>query len=187
MERRDFFKKGLKTSAVIIAGSSLSSISVSNAEKTRVSVDADSMSKEALEHFLPGKKTCVESILLVGSDALGISVPVIPDIGLGLAGGIGLQGQTCAAIMGVAMVAGMAIGRKESEYAEKKKAVLKAVAEVFKEFEKKHGTTSCRKLTGLDLTTPEGKEKLKAGVKENKCSQFVDTAARLMADMLTKV
>lgn len=119
MERRDFLKKGLKTSAVIIAGSSLSSISDSK-DKTGVSVDADSMSKEALEHFLPGKKTCVESILLVGSDALGISVPVIPDIGLGLAGGIGLQGQTCAAIMGVAMVAGMAIGRKESEYSEKK-------------------------------------------------------------------
>ena len=187
MERREFLSKSLKTGAAIAVSSTLVSSSALALEKARTPIDPDSMSKAALEHFLPGKKTCVESMLLVGADALGIECPVIPDIGLGLAGGVGLQGRTCGAILGAAMVAGMAIGPKESDYDAKKKKVLTAAAKVFKEFEKKHGSADCRMLTGLDLTTPEGKEKLKTSVKKETCSQFVDTATRLMAEMLANV
>ena len=186
MERRDFLKNSLKTGAAIMAGSALVSGAVRAAQKTAAPIEPDSMSKAALEHFLPGKKTCVEAMLLVGADTLGIESPLIPDIGLGLAGGVGLQGRTCGAILGAAMVAGMAIGPKISDYDKKKKAVLKAVAKIFSEFEKKHGSTDCRKLCGLNLTTPEGMAKLKAGVKKETCSQFVDTATRLMAEMLAK-
>jgi len=187
MERRAFLKNSLKTGAAIVAGSALVSDSALAEQKKLTPIDPDSMSKAALEHFLPGGKTCVESMLLVGADALGIQTPVIPDIGLGVAGGIGLQGRTCGAIIGAAMVAGMAIGPKESEYKKKKMAVLSAAGKIFKEFEKEHGSTDCRKLCGLDLTTPEGRQKLEADVKKDTCSQFVDTAARLMAEMLNNV
>jgi len=184
MERRDFLKNSLKTSAALMVGSVLVSNLANSEQKAAGTIDPDSMAKAALEHFLPGGMTCVESMLLVGADALGIKTPVIPDIGLGLAGGIGLQGRICGAITGAAMVAGMAIGPKEAEYKKKKKAVLSAAGKIFKEFEKKHGSIDCRQLCGLDLTTPEGRKKLESVVKEKTCSQFVDTATRLMAEML---
>jgi len=187
VERREFLKNSLKTGAAIVAGSTLVSSSALAAENKTAPIDPDSMSKAAREHFLPGGKTCVESMLLAGADALGIKTPVIPDIGLGVAGGIGLQGRTCGVIIGAAMVAGMAIGPKESEYKKKKMASLSAAGKIFKAFETKHGSTDCRKLCGLDLTTPEGRKKLQASVKKDTCSQYVDTAARLMADMLNNV
>jgi len=187
MERREFLKNSLKTGATIVAGSAFVGGVALAEQKKSTPIEPDSMSKSALEHFLPGGKTCVESMILAGTNALGIKTEVIPDIGLGVAGGVGLQGRTCGAIIGAAMVAGMAIGPKESEYKKKKMASLSAAGKIFKEFEKRHGSTDCRKLCGLDLTTPEGRKKLKASVKKDTCSQFVDTAARLMADMLNNV
>ena len=187
MKRREFLSTSLKTGAAVVAGSSLVVGSVLASEKKSAPIEPDSMSKAALAHFLPGGKTCVESLLLVGADALGIECPVIPDIGLGLAGGVGLQGRTCGVILGAAMVAGMAIGPKKSEYKQKKMAVLSAAGKIAQDFEKKHGSTDCRKLCGLDLTTPEGRQKLEASVKRETCSQFVDTGARLMAEMLANV
>jgi C_GCAxxG_C_C family probable redox protein len=184
MERREFLKSSLKMGAVIVAGSALVNSPASAVQKAATPMDPDSVAEAALKHFLPGKKTCVESMLLAGADALGIESPLIPDIGLGIAGGVGLQGRTCGAILGAAMVASILMGQKESDYDKKKKAALGAAAKIFNEFEKKHGTTDCRKLTGLDLTTPEGKAKLKASVKQETCSQFVDTGARLLAEIL---
>jgi len=187
MKRREFLSKSLQSGAAVVVGSTLVTGSALSSEKATVTIEPDSMSKAALEHFVPGGKTCVESLLLAGADALGIECPVIPDVGLGLAGGIGLQGCTCGAITGAAMVAGMAIGPKESEYKKKKMAALSATGKIFQEFEKKHGSTDCRKLCGLDLTTPEGRQKLESKVKKETCSQFVDTGARLMAEMLANV
>jgi len=145
------------------------------------------MSKAALKHFLSDKRTCVEAMLLPGAEALDIENPLLADIGLGLASGIGRQGRTCGVILGAAMVAGLAVGRKEWGHAKKKKAALAAVAKMFREFENRHGSTDCRTLTGLDLATTEGRAKHKAGGRQRICSRFVDTGARLMAEMLAGI
>ena len=65
--------------------------------------------------------------------------------------------------------------------------VLAAAGRLYKEFEKEHGSTSCRTLSGLDLTTPEGKKAFEETVKKNTCSKFVATASKLLARELQKI
>ena len=62
-----------------------------------------------------------------------------------------------------------------------------AAREFYRQFEKDAGTSVCRTLSGLDLTTPEGRKALKEGVKAKKCSKYVEAGARTLARMLQKI
>jgi len=42
-------------------------------------------------------------------------------------------------------------------------------------------------LSGLDLTTPEGRNKLTGGVKDDKCAKYVRAGAELLAKELGAV
>jgi len=145
------------------------------------------MSKSAVKHFLPGKLTCGEAILLAGLEALGKKTELAPDIALGLGGGVGLQGKTCGVVTGAAMVLGLAVGAVENSYKKKKMATFKAVGKFANTFEKKFGCTACRKLSGLDLTTVEGRKKLKATVKVQRCSKLVEFGAATLAASLREI
>jgi len=58
-------------------------------------------------------------------------------------------------------------------------------AELRKRFEAEMKTISCRELTGLDLTTPEGMEGLMGSdVPQKVCFPAVATAYRLVVDLL---
>jgi C_GCAxxG_C_C family probable redox protein len=144
-------------------------------------ISADQLAKIASEHFLVGKRACSESILMAGCEALGIRSELIPDIALGLAGGLGHQGDTCGVLTGAAMVLSLAIARKENDYARKKMRILQAAGHVHSEFKKQFECTHCRDLCGLDLTTEEGRKKLMEGVRAQKCAQFVEVGARMLA------
>jgi len=186
VQRRDFLKHSMTAGAAMAGWSAIAVPHALAQEPKAVSSDPDRIAKAALKHFLPGKRTCAEAVLMAGTGALGVKSPLVPDIALGLAGGVGLQGRTCAAILGAAMVAGLAVGVREANYKKKKAATFQAAGEMLRAFEQKHGSTECRKLCGLDLTTPLGRARLVAGVKAKTCSRFVDTAARLMAEALAK-
>ena len=129
---------------------------------------ADRMATSAREHFLAGKRTCCESILMAGCETLDIKSALVPDIALGLAGGVGLQGDTCGVLTSAAMVVSLAIARKETEYAAKMKRTVQAAGRVHAEFKRQFGSTYCRTLCGLDLTTEEGRKKLAERVKAEK-------------------
>jgi len=186
MERRDFLKKTLNAGAAILVGQTAETAVAGEARRTSRNIDPEQMVRTARKYFLNDHRPCAEAMLLVGSQALGIDSPLIPGIALGLSSGLGKQGHTCGVILGAAMVAGLAAGQTESDRAQKKKAVSAAVAKICAEFDKQHGSTECRALIGLDLATPEGKARHKAGVRGKRCGQFVETGTRLMAAMLTE-
>ena len=145
------------------------------------------MAKSAVKHFIPGKLTCGESILLAGLESLGLKTKLAPDIALGLGGGVGLQGKTCGVVTGAAMILGLAVGAVEKDYKKKKMATMKAVGKFCKAFEKEYGCTVCRKLSGLDLTTVEGRKKLMASVKANRCCKLVAFGAKTLAKSLQEI
>ena len=186
MKRRELVKIGL---GLGIAGAVNNTLNTSEAETSGVCVmcDPDTMGKSALKHFLPGKLTCGEAILLTGLESLGVKSKLAPDIALGLAGGVGLQGNTCAVLTGAAMILGLAVGAVEKDYKKKKMATFKAVGQFSKAFEKEYGCTICRKLSGLDLTTVEGRTKLMASVKAKRCAKLVEFGARTLAKSLQEI
>jgi len=179
MKRRQF----LESCAASLAASSLGAASAAQAAEASAGklISADRLARIAGGHFLAGKRTCGESILMAGCESLGIKSELIPDIALGLAGGVGLQGDTCGVLTSAAMVLSLAIARKETEYPAKMKRTVQAAGRVHSEFKKQFGCTDCRTLCGLDLTTEEGRKKLAEGVKAGKCAEFVEAGAKLLA------
>lgn len=184
MDRREFMK--ICTTAFVV-GAAVPSLPIISAEAEEINIDPEELAKSAYEHFIPGKLTCCESILLAGCEVLGIKSDLVPDITLGLAGGVGFQGEICGAITGAAMVLSLAIAKKETEYDKKKALTLNTVGQLHKAFKEQFGCTDCRTLSGLDLTTPEGKKKLAEGVKAQVCSNYVKEGAKILALQLQNV
>ena len=187
MERREFFKTcaaGMTMGAV-----SLPLVETVRAEKeaTKRDINPEKLAETAYEHFIPGKLTCCESILIAGCEALDVKSDLVPDIALGLAGGVGLQGKVCGVLTGSALVLSLAIAQKEKEYPKKKMATFQAVGRICNAFKERLGETQCRALCGLDLTTPEGRKKLEEGVKKQTCSRFVKVGSELLAEELRKL
>jgi len=185
MKRREF----VRNCAMGAMFGSLSAASPTAApareESKEKPVDPDRLAKTAREHFVARKRTCGESILMAGCEALGIQSDLVPDIALGLAGGIGMQGETCGVLPGSAMVLSLAVAQREKEYPKKMMRTMQCVGRVHRAFKKQCGCTDCRSLTGgLDLTTPEGQQKLKAGVRAQKCAKYVEIAARILGEEL---
>ena len=183
MKRRELVKIGI---GLGVAGAVNSTLNTSAAAPC-VTCDPDTMAKSAVKHFMPGKLTCGESILLAGLESLGIKTKLAPDIALGLGGGVGLQGKTCGVVTSAAMILGLAVGAVEKDYKKKKMATFKAVGKFSKAFEKEYGCTVCRKLSGLDLTTVEGRKKLMASVKADRCCKLVAFGARTLAKSLQEI
>ena len=186
MERRDFLRDALSAGTALLAGQA-ARIAIAGEARVSRHVDPEQVVETARKYFLNDHLSCSEAMLLVGSQALGIDSPLIPDIALGLSSGLGKQGHTCGVILGAAMVAGLAAAQEESDRARKKRAVSAAVAKICQEFKKKHGSTECRGLIGVDLATPEGKAQHRAGIRGKRCGQFVETGARLMAEILATI
>jgi C_GCAxxG_C_C family probable redox protein len=187
MKRREFVKTcvaGVTAGGVVLGVPGRSG----QAEQSKPGpISPDQLAKAAQRHFLEGKHSCCESVLLAGCEALGIKSELIPDIAIGLAGGIGMQGETCGVLTGSALVLSLAVAKKETEYPKKVMRATQAMAQVHKAFKREFAHTDCRSLTGVDLTTPEGKAKHKADVRAQKCARYVAAAARLLAAQLNTV
>jgi C_GCAxxG_C_C family probable redox protein len=187
MERREFLKRyGVRFSL----GVGLAAVPPSAGAAPSGSgkpVDPHKLSETAYQHFIPGKLTCSESILLAGCEALEIKSDLVPDIGLGLAGGIGLQGQVCGVLTGSAMILSLAVAQQENEYAKKKMRTWEAVGRLHDAFKARFGSVQCRTLSGLDLTTPADRQKLKESVKAQTCANFVRAGAELLARELQRI
>jgi C_GCAxxG_C_C family probable redox protein len=186
MKRRQFLET---CAAGVAAAGSLSVAANAQGAETAAgkSTATDPLAKAASEHFLVGNRACSESIVMAGCEALGIKSELIPDIALGLAGGVGGQGDTCGVLTGAALVLSAAIARKEAEYPKKKLRIMQAAGRLHSEFKTQFGCTSCRLLCGLDLTAEEGRKKLAAGVKAEKCAKFVEAGAKLLARELDAI
>lgn len=200
MNRRDFWKLGLGSAATVAGAGGLGRALAAEAAEPASAMkpmgckkadpdakaDAEAMAKSAVKHLLPGKRTCGEAVLASGCEALGVRCKMVPDIALGLGGGIGFQGKLCAVVSGGAMVLSLAVAARESEYKNQFMRTMKACGAWYKACEKQFGTCSCRELSGLDLTKPEDRKKLKAHVKADKCAKIVAAGAKLLAEQINK-
>jgi len=187
MKRREFMRTCVTGVTVGAASLSRGMAAESEVEGRSRRIDPEKLAKTAYQSFIPGKLTCSESILIAGCEALGIKSDLVPDIALGLAGGIGLQGKACGIVTGGALVLSLAAAQKETEYPKKKMAAFQAVGRFRQAFEKRVGTTNCRKISGLDLTKPEDRKKLQTTVKEQTCAAYVKIGAELLATELREV
>jgi len=96
--------------------------------------------------------------------------------------GMGM-GRECGAVTGALMILGFKVQEASSEK-ETRYRVYDLVKEFVRLFEEKHRTLLCKDLLGMDLGTPEGRDKaIKDNLFRTLCPGFVRDAAQILADM----
>jgi C_GCAxxG_C_C family probable redox protein len=114
---------------------------------------------------------------------LGIENEIIPRIASGFAGGIGNTGSVCGAVNGAVMALGLA--RERGETMEEALDHLAVVQAFRRQFEAERGTIECRELTGMDLSTAEGREQfMNSDTPGRVCFPAVGAAYRLVLGLL---
>ena len=98
--------------------------------------------------------------------------------------GMGM-GRECGAVTGAMMILGFKIQEASTEK-ETRFKVYDLNRELVRLFEKKHGTIICKDLLGVDLGTPEGRDKaIRENLFRTLCPDFVRDAAQILSDMKT--
>jgi C_GCAxxG_C_C family probable redox protein len=125
-------------------------------------------------------------VLLAVCQDNGIESEVIPRIASGFAGGIGNTGSVCGAVIGAVMAIGLM--QKKADSMEEGLANLAVGQEFRRRYETEMETISCRELTGLDLTTQEGLEKIMTSeTAQAACFSSVGVAYRVVSDLLKEI
>ena len=116
-----------------------------------------------------------------------IEKDVIPQIAIGFAGGIGITGSVCGAVVGGVMALGLKMGRGDTM--EEMLQRFGVTREFRRRFEAEMETISCHELTGMDLTemelTMDGLGQLmRSDMSEGACVPAVGHAYQIVVDML---
>jgi C_GCAxxG_C_C family probable redox protein len=140
----------------------------------------EQLEQNAVRHFIEGKLSCSESVLLAMAEYWGINDPLIPRIATGFRGGLCGTQRLCGAVSGALMAIGLRLGRDSGEQnaqncVDKGKAFL-----AFIEGEK--GSLQCRDITGLDLSVPEQSKLFHDSVRGELCAALVARCCRWVAE-----
>ena len=137
-------------------------------------------SQLAIENF----KTlnCAQSVLLSHAEELNLDRTTALRIALGFGGGMAMA-ETCGAVTGAYMVLGLKANFMEKSVPEIK-AETKAAVKRFNElFIARHGSLRCKKLLGVDISTPEGStEANDKKLFDSICSGLVASAAEILEE-----
>ena len=137
-------------------------------------------SQLAIENF----KTlnCAQSVLLSHTEDLNIDKMTALRIALGFGGGMAMA-ETCGAVTGAYMVLGLKV-KHEGKTIQEIKAESKAAVRKFNElFIAKHGSLKCKKLLGVDISTPEGAaEANEKHLFDSVCVEIVASAAEILEE-----
>jgi C_GCAxxG_C_C family probable redox protein len=99
---------------------------------------------------------CAESAFVALKRAFGLPDPDDASPAMALNGGIAYTGATCGAITGAALALGMLAERRLDDHRAAKRAARLLTVELMRRFEEEFGATTCKALTGADLSTEEG-------------------------------
>ena len=123
--------------------------------------------------------------MLAVCQELGMENEVIPRIATAFGGGIGGGGVICGAVVGSVMAIGLKYGREEPSQPRDKAYAL--ALEFCRRFQEEMGSLSCRELTGIDLSTPEGQKAFySSDVPIRVCLRAGGTAFRLVMELLER-
>lgn len=132
----------------------------------------------AIENF----KTlnCAQSVLLSYAEEINLQEATALRIASGFGGGMCL-GETCGAVTGAYMVLGMKINPQGKPIQQVKADSKEAVRTFNSLFMARHGSLQCKKLLGVDISTPEGAAKAtEQNLYTTRCVELVASAAEIL-------
>ncbi len=145
---------------------------------------AQTSAETAVGLFVNGLN-CSRAILTTFWKACGLGPDMAKRLGRTLGGGISRMGRTCGAVNAAALVLGPA--KDHEDEAKARKVAYAAVQELFGRFVDLHGTTECKSLLGVDLSTPDGLKKARdEKLFTTVCPEFVRDTANILEELLER-
>jgi C_GCAxxG_C_C family probable redox protein len=129
-------------------------------------------------------KNCTQAVMLFALRALGED-PAAAEYARYFGGGIGRMGSTCGAITGAALALGVRDLHDPDVWADRTPEGVEQLQAIIADFTARFGHTTCRDLTGCDVTTAEGYAAFKARDQaEHRCAGFIDWMCDRVARVL---
>jgi C_GCAxxG_C_C family probable redox protein len=137
----------------------------------------------AVANFLQGF-TCAQAVLGAFAERYRVSKEHAVRISCAFGGGMVPTGQVCGALSGALMVLGLAHGGTADNKAAQEKTRM-VTQELWKRFQARHGSVTCRELLGVDIGTPEGlRAAVRKGLFRSVCPGVVHDAAAVAAQFI---
>ncbi len=112
-------------------------------------------SEKAVENFLGGYN-CAQSVVGAMCEELGMSEEMGLMVSEGFGGGMGRMRETCGAVTGMFMLAGLKMSKAQAKDMDTRKALYAKVQEMAAEFKEKMGSINCAELLGAALPKDGG-------------------------------
>ena len=144
---------------------------------------ANNLVAEAKDYFAQ-KFNCSQSTFAPFAKYYGMDLGRALKISTPFGGGFGHMGEACGAVSGALMALGLAEGTEVVDR-EQKHTCYHLAAEFQNRFKVVHGSVRCPKLLGLDIGDPDQLQEARdRNLFSEVCPQFIETAVRIMADIL---
>lgn len=143
---------------------------------------SDKEKEERVAHaiaFFKEGYNCAQSVVAAYADLYGVPTEQALRMSASFGGGIGRMRQTCGAVCGMFMLAGLDCGTTEAADHKGKNNNYKVVQNLAERFKAENGSLICAELLGLKK--PEEDKNLPP---KRPCVMMVETAARLFGDYL---
>lgn len=153
---------------------------------TTASARAARARARARELYLDDANTygCAETAFVVLKEAYGLPDPGDSGAAMALNGGIAYTGSTCGAITGAALAVGQLAASRIDDHAVAKRVARAITGDLIAAFETAFGATTCRALTGVDLSTEAGHRAfIEGGAWRDGCMRQVEMAVTAVAPL----
>lgn len=139
--------------------------------------------EQARALFLSGC-SCSQAVFGAFAGDLGLDRDTALRLSSSFGGGMGGMRETCGAVTGMLMVAGLKWGYSETGNLDAKTAHYARVRSLVEQFRAEHGTIVCRDLLAhLGTLRQDPSARTPEYYKARPCVRFVETAARLLDEM----
>ena len=131
---------------------------------------------------------CAQSVLASFAGELGLTEDELLRVASAFGGGIGRQQLTCGAVTGAAMALGLTFGKGKNDSDDKKQQTYDKTVELFEEFTRLNGSTSCRKLLhDLDMRDEKQYAEIEAqNLFHTHCRKYVADAVKITEQIIGK-
>lgn len=150
------------------------------------SINIEERVLRARELFLKGYN-CSQAVFCAYSDIYDIPSELALKLSASFGGGIGRTRETCGAVCGMVMLAGLETGQTQEGDDHQKQANYKQVQRLIETFKEENGSSICRELLGVKknakiVSAPD--PRTAEYYKQRPCLRMVESAARIIGEEL---
>lgn len=130
---------------------------------------------------------CAQATLVSLAEAAGLTKDEAMKMACPFGGGC-RAGEICGAAVGALLALGQVFGNTNWEDKETRQKADALAVQFNRWFKAKYGVVTCRELTGVDTSTPEGKQYFHdhPEIKEKICFHAVDDSIEMMKKIITE-